>query len=80
MAMNSVLFDKINSFQYKMIWVDGRRVKKGNGSIITLEMLTELEKNGGWVQLPKTLSLYHIDTRYLIGDAYVHWMVTSFGD
>lgn len=44
--------------------------------IVTLEMLTELEKNGGWLKLPSAVSPYimtdyHIEISYLIRDAVI---------
>lgn len=66
-----------NSNNYIIYEVNGIKVEE-ESPIITLEMLTELEKNGGWLQLPSTPSLYHMKSRYLIGDAYVHWTITIF--
>ena len=66
-----------NSNNYIIYEVNGIKVEE-ESPIITLEMLTELEKNGGLLQLPSTPSLYHMKSRYLIGDAYVHWTITIF--
>ena len=60
--------------------IDGIQVDEQ--MIVTLEMLTELEKNGGWLKLPSAVSPYimtdyHIEISYLIRDAVISWRVTA---
>lgn len=75
------LFRMSHSSNYYIKEIDGIQVDEQ--VIVTLEMLTELEKNGGWLKLPSAVSPYimidyHIETRYLIRDAVISWRVTAF--
>lgn len=70
-----------NSLDYVISEVDG--IKMEENITITLSMLIDLEKNGGWLQLPSTSSPYQIDqyhiiSWYLSGGTYIYLFVTAF--
>lgn len=84
----AVLFRMNNSFDYYIKEICGKKVRKK--LLVTLSMLTYLEKKGGWLRLqrwqPSTaypclydMDTYRIETRYLIGDACIHLRITSYG-
>lgn len=56
MLIFSVLFQKINEQEFLLLEVDGTKVEGKDGkTIITLEMLGELEKHSGWLELQDSL-------------------------
>ena len=77
-----VLFRQTRSFNYTIFEINSRILDRKERFNINLSTLVQLEKLDGlvWLRLPSTslLSLFHIERKYLIGDACVHLGIRAY--